>query len=136
MVTRKIARILAVVLVPSFLACASARPDAMTFDLKAKNSLVGANTSRFIVTNDELKIRVWSPVNRTVGYVIQRVDFIGPGGPTKSFNVRGAVQPVSTAYASVKLAAGEADQLRELLSTRGTEVRVKMRIETFTFVVD
>ncbi len=110
--------------------------DAGAVELRSKNAVTRAKTAQLDVVDNQLKIKVWAPVNRTVGAVMNNINFISPDGSTTSFKITGAFQVLNVARASVDLTDAEAQKVNELLHTKGTEVKVKMRIETFTYFVE
>ena len=110
--------------------------DADAVELRSKNALTKLKTAQLDIVNNQLKIKVWAPVNRTVGAVMNKIDFIAPDGGTTSFRITGAFQVLNVARATVNLTDAEAQKVNELLHTKGTKVKVKMRIETFTYIVE
>jgi hypothetical protein len=78
---------------------------------------------------------VWSPVNRTVGFVIQNVTVTDPHGKSLSLSVTGAGQLANVAFVSIPITEDQSSLLIQLLNTKGTEVAVKLRIETYAYIV-
>ena len=115
--------------------CASTQGSSHKFDLPFKNTVVNAKSGTFIVEPTNFKIRVWSPVNRTVGYVIQTVTVTDPHGNFLSLPVTGAGQLSNVAFVSIPITEDQSSLLTQQLNTKGTEVAVKLRIETFTYLV-
>lgn len=115
--------------------CAGKQVHSQKFDLPFKNSMANAKSGTFIVEPANFKIRLWSPVNRTAGYVIQNVEVTGFYGRQLALSVKGAGQLANVAFVNIPITEDQSALLAELFNSKGTQVRVKLRFETFTYIV-
>ena len=85
---------------------------AGAIQLRSINAATKAKTAEIEVVGNEMKIKVWAPVNRTVGAVMTNIKFIAPDGSTTSFTISGAFQDLNVARATVELTNEEVDKVK------------------------